>query len=125
MIKITKVQSKDTGIVFGLVLMFAGIAADSNIYLKLSFALILLALIIPQFFKYPAVLWFALSEKLGSLVSKIVLAVIYIIVVLPVSFIRKIFGSDPMMIKNFGKSDKGTWTKREHQYSNSDFIKPF
>lgn len=123
--KITKEQSKDTGIVFGLVLLFAGIAADSTIYLKLSFAFILAALIIPSTFKYPAVVWFKISEILGFFVSKIVLAVIYIIVVLPVSFIRKIFRSDSMMIRGFGKSDKGFWIKREHKYTNSDFIKPF
>jgi hypothetical protein len=125
MSRITKEMRKDTGIVFGLVMLYIGIVAENSLLLKLSFAVFLSSILIPAIFTYPAVVWFKISEILGFIVSKIVLAVIYLIVVLPVSFIRKIFGSDPMMINNFGKSDKGTWTKREHQYSNYDFIKPF
>lgn len=125
MIKITKDMRKDTGIVFGLVLLYTGIVTGYSLMLKISFVLFLVSLLIPAVFTYPAIVWFRISEILGSVVSKIVLAVIYLIVVLPVSFIRKIFGSDPMMIKNFGKSDTGSWIKREHKYTNSDFIKPF
>lgn len=125
MIKITKEMRKDTGIVFGLAMLYFGIYSGNSLFLKISFAVFLFAVIIPSIYSFPAVIWFKLSEILGFIVSKVVLGVIYLIVVLPVSFFRNIFGSDPMMIRNFGKKDSGTWIKREHEYSNSDFIKPF
>lgn len=125
MIKVTKEMRKDTGIVFGLVMLYFGIYSGNSLLLKISFAVFLLAVIIPSIYSFPAIVWFKISDILGFVVSKIVLAVIYLIVVFPVSILRKVFGSDPMMIRNFGKTDSGTWIKREHEYTNSDFIKPF
>lgn len=123
--KITKEMRKDTGIVFGLIMLYVGITTENSLLLKISFLVFLLSVIVPSIYSYPAIVWFKISEILGFIVSKAVLAIIYIIVVLPVSVIRKLSGSDSMKIKNFGNSDQGTWTKREHMYSNSDFIKPF
>lgn len=124
--KITKTQSKDTGIVAGLVLIAAGLYTGDLLWIKISFGVLLAAVILPGLYHFPAVLWYGLSELTGGIVSKIVLGIIYLLVVLPVSVIRKLSGKDSMMLASFGKKDmKSSWTVREHQYAENDIVKPF
>ena len=124
--KIKKEQCKDTGLVAGLVLIFSGLSVQNFFWIKLAFAVILISLIIPQIFYYPAVLWFGLSDILGRIVSKIVLGAVYVTVVLPVGLIRRLSKKDPMFLRAFGSRNiKSAWSVREHKYSDKDILKPF
>lgn len=124
--KINKEQCKDTGLVAGLVLIFSGLAAQDLFWTKIAFAVILISLIIPQIFYYPAVIWFGLSDILGRIVSKIVLGAVYVTVVLPVGLIRRLSKKDPMLLRVFGdRNIKSAWAVREHKYSDKDILKPF
>lgn len=124
--KIKKEQCKDTGLVAGLVLMFTGLTVLDYLWIKIAFAVILISLIMPQVFYYPAVLWFGLSDILGKIVSKIVLGAVYAVVVLPVGLIRRLSKKDPMFLKAFRNSNiKSAWVVREHEYSDKDILKPF
>lgn len=124
--KIEKEQCKDTGLVAGLVLIFSGLSVQNFFWIKLAFAVILISLIIPQVFYYPAVLWFGLSDILGRIVSKIVLGAVYVTVVLPVGLIRRLSKKDTMFLRAFGNRNlKSSWAVREHKYSDKDILKPF
>ena len=123
--KITKQQNKDTGIVFGLIMLFFGITLSSTFWLKLSFIIILSAQIMPDVFYYSAVVWFGFSEKLGGFVSKLVLALIYILIVLPVSLLRRLLKKDSMFLNDFKKGRTSSWIVRNHEYSKNDIQKPY
>jgi hypothetical protein len=123
--KLTREQIKDTGTVFGLIMLIAGFYSGSQFWYKIAFITILLALLAPLLFKYPARYWFVLSEKLGSVVSMIVLSIIYFLIVIPVSFVRKSLKKDPMMIRSFKISGQTGWIERKHKYSPADLNKPF
>jgi hypothetical protein len=75
---------------------------------------------------YPwAVVWYTGTELLGNLVSKILLAVIYFFVVLPVGFVRKLSGKDSMQLRDFGKSSKSVFRVREKQFVDKDLETPY
>jgi hypothetical protein len=123
--KLTREQIKDTGTVFGLIMLIAGIYTGSQFWLKFSFATILLALLVPISFKYPARFWFIISEKIGTVVSTIVLSIIYFLIVIPVSFARRGLKKDPMMIRSFRLRGYSGWIERKCKYSPADLNKPF
>jgi uncharacterized membrane protein len=75
---------------------------------------------------YPwAVVWYTGTELLGNLVSKILLAVIYFFVVLPVGFVRRLSGKDSMQLRDFGKSSKSVFRVREKQFVDKDLETPY
>jgi uncharacterized membrane protein len=123
--KITREQSKDTGIVSALLLLFLGTAGESFFLIKLSILIIFISFLMPGVFHYPAMLWFGFSGIIGSVVSRIVLAVIFVLLVIPVGLIRKVMKKNSMMIGDFRKSPASSWTLREHKYSESDTLKPY
>ena len=75
---------------------------------------------------YPfTILWLNLSDILGKIVSRIILAIIYCVFLLPVALIRKIAGKDNLKLKQFRKSDQSVFIERNHLFTKDDMLNPF
>lgn len=123
--KITNNQSKDTGIVLGLVMLYIGISYGSEMWLKIAMVAFITALLIPKVFFFPAVAWFGLAEILGGFVSKIVLGIIYILIIMPVGILRRLLKKDTMMLNDFKAGKISSWIVRDHNYTKEDIHKPY
>lgn len=58
----------------------------------------------PNLLFYPYKAWMVFGEILGWINSKIIFGVIFLIILIPISFIMRIFGYDPLKLKNKGKN---------------------
>ena len=75
----------------------------------------------PSLLKLPYELWIRIGNFLGTINSFIILAIVYIIVVIPISLVMKCFGYDPLRKKRGFKK-----TYRENKLKNKiDLIKIF
>lgn len=67
--------------------------------------------------------WFGLAKILGFINSRILLTVIYVIVLLPMAFLSRVFGKQTVQLKkNPGKSYFAT---RNHTYVKADLENPW
>ena len=123
--KTTKEQSKDTGIILGIVFVLIGIFAKNLIYCKVAVPLLFLCLIFPMVYYPFAVLWFGLSHILGIVSSKLLLTLVFIIIVLPIGLIRRMLGKDSFRLKNFKKGTNSVMDVRNCTFSASDLEKPY
>ncbi len=62
--------------------------------------------------------WFFIGEKLGFVVSKIILGAVFYLVLLPMAGLSKLFRKDLMNLK---PSDKSGYHRRDHLYNPEDF----
>jgi hypothetical protein len=62
------------------------------------------------------VLWFFLGDKLGFVVSKVVLGAVFIAVLLPMGLLSGIFRKDIMNLR----SARGSYHSRQHTYGAED-----
>ena len=63
--------------------------------------------------------WIKLGELLGRIVAPIVMAIVYFIVLTPISLIVRLFGKDLIGMK-FSNSIKSYWIKRKKQLGSMD-----
>ena len=61
-------------------------------------------------------IWFKFGELLGLVVSPVVMAVIFFLVVTPTGIIMKLFKKD-LLNKKFNKSIKSYWLKKKKEES--------
>ena len=80
---------------------------------------------IPQIFIPIAYIWFGFAQLLGTVISKILLFVVYSIIVLPVALLRRLLGKDTLLLKNWNTKDKTVFKTRNHLFSSSDIEKPY
>ena len=121
----TKEQCKDTGIILGLIFLYFSIRNSDNAFFLITFIIFISVIIIPKIFKYPAIVWFGFSHLLGTVMTKILLTIIFYLVVAPVSLVRKVMNMDGMNLKGFKNSDKSVWTIRDKKITREDLFKPF
>ncbi len=102
---IKKSTEKNFGIVFTiffLIISFYPLIQSKTInfyFLICAFIMIIFTLVFPKLLKYPNFLWFKLGILLGSIISPIIMFLIYILVFLPIGIYFKLLKRDSLKIK--------------------------
>jgi hypothetical protein len=124
-IKMTREKIKDAGMAIAFVCLFAGYFFHIQQLILLSIVLLLLNMIIPAIYHYPARALFFISDLLGSVMSKVLLTVIYYVFVTPLGIIMRLAAKDSLQLKKW-KQDKSTVFKiREHEFQSEDLERPY
>jgi hypothetical protein len=122
---VTKDQAKDSGMAIVLILLIIGLFKKDDIYYKIAAGVLLMNMIFPMFYYLFAIFWLGISGMIGSIVSKMLLLVIYFIIVLPVALSRRLLGKDSLLLKGFKRSNESVMRTRNHIYEAADLEKPF
>jgi hypothetical protein len=122
---ISKEQARDSGMAIVLILLIIGYFANEDIYYKAAIPVLLMNMIFPRFYYPFAVLWFSLSNLLGTIVSKILLSVVFFIVVMPIALLRRLLGKDTLLLKKFKGGNGSVMKTRNHTFMAADLEKPF
>lgn len=124
-LKITDIQIRETGILFGVISLFLGLYTTDKFWFIIAIGILMVTLLIPILLKPLAFLWFGFSKMLGWVTSRIILFVIFWGLVTPMGLIRKAMGKDSMRLRQFKKGGKSAFTERNHEFIASDLKYPF
>jgi saxitoxin biosynthesis operon SxtJ-like protein len=80
--------------------------------LAVSGLLLLITVATPSWLTVPNRLWMKFGLLLHRVISPVVLAILFYVVVTPMGLIMRAFGKDPLRLKREG-SDPSYWIKRE------------
>ena len=123
---ITKEQSKDTGMAMVLLLLLFGVFFfKRDTLVNAAIVVLLINMIYPAVYRPVAIVWLGLSHLLGMVVSKIVLALVFFVVVTPVGLARKILGKDSLRLKGFKAGEESVMSVRNHTFVGRDIEKPY
>ena len=123
--KITKDQSRDTGMAMVLLLLIVFLARKKEGYLFAAMALHVVNMTVPQVFRPIAVLWLGLSELLGAVVSRILLSIVFFLIVTPIAILRRLMGKDALKLRAFKAGNDSVMLERNHTFVGRDLEKPF
>ena len=123
--KISKKQNVDTGLAILLILLIITFVGNNLLFVKLMLPVLLITMIYPKLLYPFAVVWLSLSKILGTLLSKIILSVIFVIMVIPIGFFRKMLGKDNLKLREFKKDKTSVFIDRNYLFSAKDLGKPF
>lgn len=121
----TREQNVGTGMAIVLILLLIALATNNTVYIRSAAIVLLIAMTVPTLFYPAAVIWFGLSNFLGAIMSRVILAVLFIVLVTPIGFLRRLFGYDPMRLKGWKKSSTSVFKERHHTFSAADLEKPY
>lgn len=118
-------KARDTGLAIVLILLLLELFVANRLFLKLAVPVLVVNMIVPQVFKPLAYLWFGLAHVMGTVVSKVLLFIVYVLLVLPVGIARRMMGKDPMRLMKWKKGTESVFSTRNHLYTASDIEKPY
>jgi hypothetical protein len=123
--KITKNQSRDTGMAMVLLLLLVDIRTKRGWVLFAAIALQLLNMTVPQIYRPIAVLWLGFSDLLGAVVSKILLSIVFFVIVVPIGVLRRLAGKDSLKLRAFKAGKDSVMVERNHTFIGRDLERPF
>ena len=123
--KITKKQATDSGMAIVLILLLIGFFTGNTLYYKIAIPFLVINMIYPMAFFYFGIFWFGLSQLIGTIVSKILLSLVYFLIVLPMALLRLLMRKDPMLMKQWKKSKKSVMQLRKQKFKAEDIIHPY
>jgi len=122
---ITKEQSKDTGMAMVLLLLLFSAAFKRETLVTVAIVALVVDMTFPQLYRPVAVLWLGLSDLLGTVVSKILLTLVFFGVVTPIGLARKVLGFDSLKLKDFKAGENSVMVIRNHTFTGKDIEKPY
>ena len=121
----TKEQAKDTGMAIVLVFLLLWVFRRKDGYIAAAITVHLINMVAPQLFRPFAVIWFGLSHVMGAVVSKVVLAAIFFLVVTPIALWRRMVGADSLKLKAFKAGSTSVMRERNHTFVGEDLEQPY
>lgn len=118
-------QSRDAGMALALILLILAWLISAEYFLPLGIGVLVVTMTAPGLFKPFAKFWFGLSHAVGSIVSRILLSVMFYSLVTPVGFVRRILGKDAMQLKSWKKNHASVFTTRDHLFEPQDLDHPY
>lgn len=122
---ISKKQASDTGMAMVLILLLIGLFSGNDLYYKIAIGVLVVNMIAPMVYYPFAVFWLGFSTLLGTVVSKIILSIVYIVFVIPVGLFRRILGKDSLLLKEFKSGSESVMKTRNHTFNAKDIEKPY
>ena len=110
-------SERSLGIVFFFVFLFFGVIKFENNYynyvlISLGFLFLFLAILKPNSLKALNIIWFNIGVKLGGIIAPLVMLLVYIVGIVPISFILFLLRYDLLRLKK-PKDIKTYWIKRK------------
>ena len=117
-----KNNNKSFGILFFIIFLLIGLWPLLNgeelriIYLIIGFVILFLGIINAKILTPFNKIWIKLGEILGIIIAPIVMALVYFVILTPISIIVRVFGKDLLGLK-FLKEKETYWIKRKKALS--------
>jgi multisubunit Na+/H+ antiporter MnhG subunit len=118
-------QCKDAGLALVLLSLLLALATKRQVFLLSGIGFLVVTMTAPVLFRPFAKIWFGFSHALGTVVSKILLAVLFFLLVLPVGFARRAAGKDALQLKGWKNGKDSVFHDRDHLFTRQDLNHPY
>ncbi len=123
--RITKEQAKDTGMAMVLICLIVGLFGLWQYAFAAATALLVVTMTWPPAFTPVAKVWLGFSHLLGTVMSKVLLSLVFVAVVVPVAMLRRAMGKDSLALRRWKKDTGTAFAVRDHTYTPRDIEMPF
>jgi hypothetical protein len=123
--KMTKDQSRDTGMAMVLLCLLLSVYLKQQQLVFAAIALHVVNMTLPQVYRPVAVVWLGLAHVLGMMMSKVLLSLVFFAIVTPVGVLRRLAGKDSLKLRAFKASEESVMLTRNHTFASIDIERPY
>ncbi|SRR6266403_301899 len=121
----TKDQSQDTGMAMVLLALLIFLRTRRNGWLYAAMIFHVVNMVVPRIYAPVAVVWLGFSRILGTVMSKVLLSILFFGLVTPIGALRRFFGKDSLKLRAFKASEESVMIVRNHLFVARDIEKPY
>ncbi|MFH1913900.1 MAG: SxtJ family membrane protein [Pseudomonadota bacterium] len=118
-------QAIDTGMALTLICLIGGLLTGNVTWFWAATGALLVNMTFAGLYRLPARVWFGFSALLGTVMSKVILTVIFLGLVTPLALLRRLLGHDPMQLGQWKNGTGSAFVARDHRFTARDIQHPF
>jgi hypothetical protein len=118
-------QARDTGLALTLLCLLIVQFRHAYKLVPLAMLFLVITMVWPRAFQPLAGLWFGLAHVLGTVMSNVILTVLFFILVTPIGLIRRAFGADSLQLKQWKKGEDSVFAVRADLVQKKDLQAPY
>ncbi len=122
---ITTRECRDTGMAMVLISLLVGLSMDVRNGFIAATILLVITMTWPKVFLFPAKIWLGFSHLLGTVMSKVVLSVVFFGILTPLAVLRRLSGHDPMKLKQWKNGENSVFETRDHIFTSEEIERPY
>jgi len=121
----TPEQARDTGMAFTLLCLIVVYFWSAYGLVPVAMALLVVTMVWPRAFQPLAGLWFGLAHLMGTVMSTLILSVLFFGLVTPIGLIRRALGADSLQLKKWKKGHDSVFQVRADLIKKEDLQAPY
>ncbi len=118
-------RAVDTGMALTLICLILGLWRDRPGWFVAATTLLVVNMTWPMAYAPAAKLWFGLSALLGSVMSRVILTLVYFAVLTPMGLLRRALGKDTLKLRAFKSGADSVFHTRSGAFTAKDLTTPF
>ena len=118
-------QARDTGLALTLLCLILVYFWQAYRLVPLAMVFLVITMAWPRAFQPLAGLWFGLAHVLGTVMSTVILTVLFFILVTPIGLLRRVFGADSLQLKQWKKGEDSVFQVRADLIQKKDLQAPY
>jgi polyferredoxin len=121
----TPEQARDTGLALTLLCLIIVYFWQAYRLVPLAMAFLVVTMVWPRAFQPLAGLWFGLSHLIGTVMSTVILSVLFFGLVTPIGLIRRVYGADTLQLKKWKNGEDSVFAVRADLVQKKDLQAPY
>jgi polyferredoxin len=118
-------QARDTGLALTLLCLIVVHFWQAYRLVPLAMAFLVVTMVWPRAFQPLAGLWFGLSHLIGTVMSTVILSVLFFGLVTPIGLIRRVYGADTLQLKKWKNGEDSVFAVRADLVQKKDLQAPY
>ena len=118
-------QAKDTGMAMVLICLIINIFGKDSIFNVLAILFLIINMVVPSVYKPVAIIWLSFSKIIGTIMSKILLVIVFFLIVTPMGITRRLLGKDSLKLKSWKKDHDSVFVTRNNKFCSEDVEAPY
>ena len=123
--EVSRRMAVDTAMALTLLPLLVGLGLRERWPFQVAVVVLVLGMVAPMLFRYPAVVWFGLGHALGAVSSRIILFCVFFLVVFPIGVARRLAGKDALSLRRFRNGTGSLFAACNKRFSADDLIHPY
>jgi hypothetical protein len=108
-----------------LICLLGGWFSGQRDWFLAAIVLLVVNMVWPRIYTLVAKGWLGFSHLLGSVMSRVILTLVFFLVVTPLALLRRAFGHDPMRVRAWKAGTGSVFETRDHEYTPEEIERPF
>jgi hypothetical protein len=121
----TPEQARDTGMALALLCLLIAHFWHAYRLVPLAIVFLIITMVWSRAFQPLAGLWFGLAHVIGTVMSNVILTVLFFVLVTPIGLIRRLLGADSLQLKKWKKDEDSVFAVRADLIQKKDLQAPY